>query len=139
MAYAKSEGNSTLGKGAFLALILGVVGGYVTVAQDLPKDPTPLAYIGVIMDSECGRTGSHAAMMKKEGSKGPKSCTNYCVKMGEKYVLFDATANTMFMLDDQDKTSGFAGKKVKVVGSYDPGTKTIHIQTIEQPTVTGAP
>jgi hypothetical protein len=123
---------------AFLALIL-VVGAYTTLGQDLPKDPTPLAYIGTIMDSQCGKTGSHAEMMKKEGAKDSKSCTEYCVKLGEKYVLFDPTANTLFNLDDQDKASKFSGQKVKVVGSYDPATKTIHVQTIESPTVTGAP
>lgn len=127
-----------IGKGALLALI-AAVGGCVTLAQDLPKDPTPLAYIGMIMDSQCGKTGSHDAMIKKAGSKGPKSCTNYCVSMGETYVLWDPTANAMFLLDDQDKASAFAGRKVKVVGSYDPATKTIHVQTIESPTVTGAP
>ena len=95
----------TINKGVLLALIL-VVGGSTTLGQDLPKDPTPLAYIGTIMDSQCGKTGSHAAMIKKEGTKGPKSCTEYCVKMGEKYVLYDPTANAMFLLDDQDKASG---------------------------------
>ncbi|MGA8103606.1 MAG: hypothetical protein WB869_15710 [Candidatus Acidiferrales bacterium] len=140
MACAKNWGTltPTFTKGAFLAVI-AVLGTYTTLGQDLPKDPTPLAYIGVIMDSECGKTGSHAAMMKKAGSKGPKSCTNYCVKMGENYVLYDAAANTMFLLDDQDRASTFAGRKVKVVGSYDPATKTIHVQAIERPTVTGAP
>ncbi len=128
----------TTSTGVLLALIL-VVSTYTTLGQDLPKDPTPLAYIGTIMDGQCGKSGSHTAMMKKEGTKGPKSCTDYCVKLGEKYVLYDPAASTMFFLDDQDKASAFAGKKVKVVGSYDPATKTIHVQTIESPTVTGAP
>jgi hypothetical protein len=78
-------------------------------------------------------------MMKNEGTKGPRSCTNYCVKMGGQYVLYDAEANTMFLLDDQEKASAFAGRKVKVVGGIDPDTKTIHIQEIAQPTVPAAP
>lgn len=128
----------TTTKGAFLVLIL-MVGAYGWSGQVPAKNRTPLAYIGEIMDSQCGKTGSHAAMMKKEGSKDAASCTNYCVKMGGQYVLYDDEANTMFLLDDQDKSAAFAGQKVKVVGSYDASTKTIHIQTIEAPTVTGAP
>jgi hypothetical protein len=33
------------------------------------------------MDSQCGKTGSHAAMMRKEGTKDAKDCTDHCVKM----------------------------------------------------------
>jgi len=63
---------------------------------------------------------------EERGSKDAASCTNYCVKMGGQYVLYDDEANTMFLLDDQDKSAAFAGQKVKVVGSYDASTKTIH-------------
>jgi hypothetical protein len=135
-----SRGNvgSAIGKGLFLVLI-AVVGACGLTGQEPAKDPTPLAYFGMIMDSQCGKTGSHAAMMKKEGTKGPRSCTNYCVKMGGQFVLFDPEANTMFQLDDQEKASTFAGRKVKVVGSFDPDTKTIHIQEIQSPSVNGAP
>jgi hypothetical protein len=128
----------TIGRGGFLVLILAV-GSCASLGQEQAKNPAPLAYFGVIMDSQCGKTGSHAAMMKKEGTKGPRSCTNYCVKMGGQYVLYDAEANTMFLLDDQEKASAFAGRKVKVVGGIDPDTKTIHIQEIAQPTVPAAP
>jgi hypothetical protein len=140
MACESTGGNvrPTIGKGLFLVLIAAVAAGGLT-GQEPAKDPTPLAYFGMIMDGQCGKTGSHAAMMKKEGTKGPRSCTNYCVKMGAQYVLFDPQANTMFQLDDQEKASAFAGRKVKVVGSFDPDTKTIHIQEIQSPSVNGAP
>ncbi len=58
-------------------------------------------------------------------------CTKNCVKMGEKYVLFDAAKKTTYELDDQEKPVDFAGQKVKVKGSYDKATKTIHVTSIE--------
>jgi len=51
--------------------------------------------------------------------------------MGEKYVLFDAAKKTTYELDDQEKPVDFAGQKVKVKGSYDKATKTIHVTSIE--------
>jgi hypothetical protein len=134
---ARATVRAAIRKGMSLVVML-LVGICASLGQQPAKDPTPLAYIGVIMDSQCGKTGSHAAMMKKEGTKDAKDCTDHCVKMGGQYVLYDLEAKTMFQLDDQDKAAGFAGKKVKVVGSFDPATKTIHIQAIEEPTVSGA-
>ena len=67
---------------------------------------------------------SHEMMLKKEGmgDKDPndpmvkKMCTENCVKMGGKYVLFDAASKTIYELDDQSKLEQFAGQKVTVTG-----------------------
>jgi hypothetical protein len=102
----------------------------------LAKDQT---FTGEVMDSQCAKNGSHAMMLKKEGmgDKDPndpmvkKMCTQNCVKMGGKYVLFDAAKKTTYELDDQQKPADFAGQKVKVKGTYDKATKTIHVTSIE--------
>jgi hypothetical protein len=60
-----------------------------------------------------------------------KMCTQKCVQMGGKYVLYDAAEKAVYQLDDQDKAKEFAGQKVKVTGTYDEASKTIHITTIE--------
>jgi uncharacterized protein DUF5818 len=54
-----------------------------------------------------------------------------CVKAGGKFVLYDATRKATYMLDDQEKPQAFAGQKVKVIGTYDKATKTIHVGSIE--------
>jgi hypothetical protein len=95
---------------------------------------------GEIFDSQCAKTGSHEMMVKKNMPEKAsmandpmvkEMCTKKCVSMGGKYVLYDAATKTIYELDDQQKPADFAGKKVKVTGSYDKATKTIHVTNIQ--------
>jgi len=105
-------------------------------ALTLAKDQT---FTGEIYDSQCAKEGSHAMMMAKEGMAGKENdpmaramCTKKCVtKMGGKYVLFDAAKKTVYELDDQQKPEQFAGQKVKIKGTLDKTTKTIHVTNIQ--------
>ena len=92
------------------------------------KDRT---FSGEIMDSACAKEGSHEAMMKKAGLTDKGACVQACVKMGGKYVLFNAASKTFYELDDQTKPEEFAGKNVKVTGTLDSATKTIHVVSIK--------
>jgi uncharacterized protein YhbP (UPF0306 family) len=83
------------------------------------------------MDSACAKEGSHDAMMKKAGLTDKGACVKACVKMGGKYVLFDAASKTIYELDDQTKPEEFAGKDVKVTGTLESATKTIHVVSIK--------
>ena len=118
-------------------LAIGLVGSLMllTVSFAAPKDSM---YSGEIMDSQCAKNGSHDAMLKKEGMEkmigDPKAgmmCTANCVKMGSKYVLYNAATKTTYQLDDQKKPADFAGAKVKITGTLDKATKTIHVTNIE--------
>jgi|ERR1039458_2263362 hypothetical protein len=95
------------------------------------QNNTPLSFTGEIMDSACASLGSHDQMMKKEGIKTAKDCTLQCVKDGSKLVLYAPFNKTAYQLDDQDKSTEFAGEKVMIIGTYDGSTKTIHIQSIQ--------
>lgn len=86
-------------------------------------------FAGEIMDSQCGALGGHTIMMQK--GESPKDCTERCVKIGGKYVLFDAATKTVYQLDDQKKPGAFAGAKVKVTGTLNSSTKTIHVADIK--------
>lgn len=88
-------------------------------------------YSGEIMDSACAKAGSHTAMMKNAGVKTAKECTQACVKMGSKYVLFDNASKKVYQLDDQTKPEQFAGQKVTVKGTLDAATETIRLTDIE--------
>jgi hypothetical protein len=106
-----------------------------TLVFAAPK-PKPKTFTGEIMDSQCAMNGSHAEMLKKEGmaDKDPsdpmakKMCTQNCVKMGGKYVLFNPADKSVYELDDQKKPEQFAGENVKVKGTLEG--KTIHVQSI---------
>jgi uncharacterized protein DUF5818 len=114
---------------AALALLFGA-----TFAS--AKDRT---FTGEVYDNMCAAAGSHAAMLKMSGmgDKDPndpmakKMCTTECVKKGGKYVLYNAATKTIYELDDQQKPAEFAGQKVKVTGTLNAATKTIHVVKIQ--------
>jgi len=51
-------------------------------------------------------------------------------KSGDKLVLQDASSQTAYQLDDQDKAKRYEGQKVKVVATMDSSTNTLHIVDI---------
>ena len=99
---------------------------FLTVSLAAQKAQT---YTGEIMDQQCALLGGHTAMMNQ--GESAKDCANRCVSIGGKYVLFDGANKMVYQLDDQKKAQGFAGAKVKVTGTYDTPSKTIHVANIQ--------
>ncbi len=98
----------------------------------LNRSPKTRTFTGEVMDSQCAAMGTHdPAGYKMTNTNSPKDCTLACVKMGGKFVLYDAAKKATYQLDDQEKPKDFAGQKVKVTGTYDKATKTIHVEKIE--------
>jgi len=109
--------------GSAMMALLAV--GFSAAAADM-------TYSGEIMDSSCAKMGSHEGMMKAHpGMKDAKQCTLGCVKAGAKFVLYDVASKTTYELDDQQKPMQFAGDKVKVMGTLDKATNTIHVTDIK--------
>ena len=52
-------------------------------------------------------------------------------KSGDKLVLKDMASKTEYELDDQDKAKTYEGKSVKVTGTLDAQTNTIHVSDIQ--------
>jgi uncharacterized protein DUF5818 len=120
-------------KFAFGFAALLVVASFSLAAPKLSahKNGRGKTYTGEIMDSQCAAMGSHdPAGYKMTKTDNPKDCTLACVKMGGKFVLYDAAKKATYMLDDQEKPKEFAGQKVKVTGTYDKASKTIHVESI---------
>jgi GH18 family chitinase len=107
-------------------LPLVAMGLLLTVSLAAQKAQT---YTGEIMDQQCALLGGHTAMMNQ--GESAKDCTNRCVSIGGKYVLFDGANKMIYQLDDQKKAQPFAGTKVKVMGTYDTSSKTIHVSNIQ--------
>jgi hypothetical protein len=98
----------------------------------LHKGDKAKTFSGEIMDSQCAMNNSHKQMEQMKGMPDDsKMCTLKCVEMGGKFVLQDTAKKITYQLDDQEKPKEFAGQKVKVTGTYDSATKTIHIEKIE--------
>jgi hypothetical protein len=90
-----------------------------------------LNLMGEIMDSRCAIDGSHDKMMRENGMKNAKDCTLQCAKTGGSFVLIDPDTKTVYQLDDQQKPEKYAGQRVRISGSYDEPSKTMHIESIE--------
>ena len=121
---------------AFLFAAVALLSLY-SFAKDKPKDAS-VSLHGAIVDSQCAfnvhsDARSHEWMMKNnvQGARDEESCTHHCVKdMGGSYVL--VVKNDVYKLDDQVKAEQFAGKKVKINGSLEAGTRTLHVFDMEE-------
>ena len=60
-----------------------------------------------------------------------KVFTGKISKDGDRLVLKDASTNMTYQLDDQAKAKKYEGKSVKVNGSFDANSNTIHVDSIE--------
>ena len=60
-----------------------------------------------------------------------KAFSGTIVKDGNMLVLKDTASKTVFQLDDQAKAKQYVGKEVKVTGSLDASTNTIHVEDIQ--------
>lgn len=100
------------------ALSVVLAGVSMAAQQDTTK------YSGEIMDSRCAAMSGH-------GDKEAKACTLTCISRGASFVLYDPITQTVYQLDDQKKPAEFAGQKVKVVGTLNKTTKTIHVIEIQ--------
>ncbi len=87
-------------------------------------------FTGQIMDSMCAPMGNHNAGYKMTGTHTPRACTLACVKSGAKFVLYNAATKTIYKLDNQVKPRAFAGENVKVIGTFNRTSKTIHVVKI---------
>ena len=88
-------------------------------------------FTGEIMDSQCAQMSSHDNMMKSEGAKNARECAIACVKSGGKYALYDPAAKRVYQLDNQKKARDYAGQKVRITGTLDSGSDSIHIINIQ--------
>jgi hypothetical protein len=91
----------------------------------LSAAPAKATFTGTITDDMCAKAG-HASMRM-----GPTDadCTRACVDVhGAAYVLADGTH--VYQLSDQKAPDKFAGQKVKIVGTLDQKTNTIHVDSI---------
>ena len=107
----------TVTKSLGLAL-LAVVGLYAAQGKQQ-------AFTGVITDDVCARA-DHSQMRM-----GPTDaeCAAACIDAhGATYILFDG--NNAYSLTDQRTAAKFAAQKVKVLGTLDSKTKTIHVDSI---------
>jgi uncharacterized protein YdeI (BOF family) len=75
---------------------------------------------------------SPPASMQQQSKQKTKVFSGTIVKNGDNFVLSDAANKISYMLDNAEKASQFEGKKVKVTGTVDIASNTIHVETIQE-------
>lgn len=73
-----------------------------------------------------------SAQQQQPAPQKTKVFSGTIIKNGDAYVLSDAANKLSFTLDDTEKASHYEGKKVKVTGTVDVASNTIHVETIQE-------
>jgi hypothetical protein len=79
-----------------------------------------------------GKPATSPTLVQHQSEQPSKTFSGTIIKDGENFVLNDAANKTSYMLDDTQKASQYEGKKVKVTGTVDVASNTIHVETIEE-------
>ena len=89
----------------------------------------------ILILSAAPRYGEASFLMpsaQKEANPQTKTFSGTIVKSGDNFVLSDSANKISYMLDDAQKVSQYEGKKVKVTGTVDVATNTIHVETVQE-------
>ena len=107
--------------------------------QPVPQRPQPVPVPDSNTDKQAGPTEDTPQQPPAQDAKAPaqekqgpaaQTLNGTVIKLGNKYVL-KTTDKQTYELDDQDRAKEYEGKQVKIVGSLDRTTNTIHITSIE--------
>ena len=75
---------------------------------------------------------SPPASMQQQSKEKTKIFSGTIVKNGDNFILSDSASKIAYVLDDAEKASQFEGKKVKVTGTVDVASNTIHVESIQE-------
>jgi len=93
-------------------------------------DALPALFSGTVSDSECGL--DHTRMKAQHHLPNDLACTrDCCEKYEQEYVLADHATGEVYQLDDQKAVRRFANRPVRILGTLDPDSGTIHVARIE--------
>ncbi|HUI40352.1 MAG TPA: DUF5818 domain-containing protein [Terriglobia bacterium] len=67
-----------------------------------------------------------------QAAQPTQTFTGTIADSGGKLVLKDMASKTEYQLDDQEKAKSFTGKSVKVTGTLDAQSNTIHVSDIQE-------
>jgi hypothetical protein len=79
-----------------------------------------------------GRAVAPQLSLQHQSNPQSKTFSGTVMKEGDNFVLADTANKTSYMLDDAQKASQYEGKKVKVTGTVDTASNTIHVETIQE-------
>jgi uncharacterized protein YdeI (BOF family) len=112
---------------AATALLCGVTAfAQDTTTQQPAQSPSASQPSASQADPQAGAPSAQGQMQQ-----ATKVFTGKITKDGDRLVLKDSATNMTYQLDDQSKAKKFEGKDVKVNGSLDANSNTIHVESID--------
>jgi Protein of unknown function (DUF5818) len=75
---------------------------------------------------------SLAGMRQQDSQQKTKIFSGTVIKNGDNFVLTDGASKLSYVLDDAQKASPYEGKRVKVTGTVDVASNTIHVESIQE-------
>jgi len=100
-------------------LTLGVVVGFARLTP-ARTDSQPTTAISQPSSAQPGDEAQDA-----------KTFVGQITQSNGQYVLKDRASKATFLLDDQEKAKPFEGKNVKIIGTLDAASNTIHVMDIQ--------
>jgi Protein of unknown function (DUF5818) len=105
------------------------------------KQLLPLALLlaavagGMIAQNRSGTTAPDPQVHSKqradtESQQSARAFHGRIIRAGHKFVLREASSQTSYQLDDQDKAKRFEGKNVEVVATLDPDSNSLYVVEI---------
>lgn len=91
----------------------------------LCASPAKQTFTGTITDDMCPKADHSRMQMGPTDAECARACADV---HGASYVLYDG--KNIYMLSDQQTPEKLAGQKVKVVGTLDPKTNSIQVDSI---------
>ena len=85
----------------------------------------PATFTGTIIDAECARAGHESMRMGPTDAE----CARACVLTHDSAFVLDA-GTAVYLLSDQETAGRLAAQKVIVVGTVDPKTRTIQVESM---------
>ena|ERR1700722_9320625 len=88
----------------------------------------------ILMPSQSAAVATALATPKPQTQTQPTTETFFgtILRNGENFVLSDSATKTRYILDDLQKARRFEGMTVRVTGTLDTSTNSIHVETIQQ-------
>ncbi len=114
-----------------IVALLGLTGlGVNLFAQQTPSTQTPSTPSTQSPSTQSPDASSmpqHDQTSATNSQQSARSFEGKIEKSGDKLVLQDSASSTSYQLDDQDKAKQYEGKNVKVMGTVDSASNTLHV------------
>jgi cytoskeletal protein RodZ len=118
-----------------LILMISLTGVYAIAQQDQPQaQPQTQPSTSPSASPAASPSQSPSAADQASQSQMGQQAQTFMGKISKEngsLVLKDKASNTSYKLDNEEQAKQFEGKDVKVTGTLDPATNTVHVTNIE--------